>query len=60
MYGPIRHPFHLVDKSPWPILAALAAWCSTLGGIAYLQGYLFGIIYLFGGICCIQLIMILW
>jgi len=34
-----RHAFHLVDPSPWPIIAALSAFMVTFGGALYLHGY---------------------
>lgn len=41
-----KHPYHLVDPSPWPIFASFGALCSTIGGVLYFHGY---IGYLFGG-----------
>jgi cytochrome c oxidase subunit 3 len=34
-----KHPFHLVDPSAWPLFAALGAFSSTIGGVAYFHGY---------------------
>jgi|GEM_PF-1917686 len=34
-----RHPFHLVDPSPWPITAAIAAFSCALGGVMYMHAY---------------------
>ena len=34
-----KHPFHLVDPSPWPIFASLSAFVSTVGGVMYMHGY---------------------
>lgn len=28
-----KHPFHLVDPSPWPLVAATAAFGVTSGGV---------------------------
>ena len=34
-----RHGFHLVDPSPWPIIAAFSALMLTFGGVLYMHGY---------------------
>jgi heme/copper-type cytochrome/quinol oxidase subunit 3 len=34
-----KHPFHLVDPSPWPLRASTAAFLSTTGGVRYRHGY---------------------
>lgn len=34
-----RHPFHLVDPSPWPIVAAIAAFSSAIGGVLYMHAF---------------------
>ena len=37
-----KHPYHLVDPSPWPILGAIAAGLAFGGGILYLHGGMTG------------------
>jgi cytochrome c oxidase subunit III len=37
-HGPPKHPYHLVDPSPWPIVSAFAAGLLAFGGILYLHG----------------------
>jgi len=37
-----RHPFHLVDPSPWPFFAASGALCTTFGFVMYMHGYYYG------------------
>ena len=32
-----KHPYHLVDPSPWPALGALAALCLTAGLVLFMQ-----------------------
>jgi cytochrome c oxidase subunit 3 len=34
---PAKHPYHLVDPSPWPIVGALAALALTSGGVMYMH-----------------------
>jgi len=33
------HGFHLVDPSPWPILAGICALSITLGGVLFMHSY---------------------
>nr|YP_010329393.1 cytochrome c oxidase subunit III [Haemaphysalis doenitzi]UNO53811.1 cytochrome c oxidase subunit 3 [Haemaphysalis doenitzi]UNO53850.1 cytochrome c oxidase subunit 3 [Haemaphysalis doenitzi]WCD42286.1 cytochrome c oxidase subunit 3 [Haemaphysalis doenitzi] len=33
------HPFHLVEKSPWPLTSSISALCLTLGFINYFNNY---------------------
>jgi cytochrome c oxidase subunit 3 len=37
-HGPPKHPYHLVDPSPWPIATAIAAGLLAGGGIHYMHG----------------------
>lgn len=50
-----RHPFHLVDPSPWPIFASLAALTTTSGGVMYMHAYTGG-----GSVLCFGLSMIIY
>ena len=34
-----KHPFHLVDPSPWPLFASFAAFLTTVGGVMYMHTY---------------------
>ena len=34
-----KHPYHLVDPSPWPIVGAIAAGCWPAGGVLFMHGY---------------------
>jgi len=44
-----KHPFHIVDPSPWPFIAALGAFFIVLGLTAYLHFYNKGfVLFLFG------------
>ncbi|MEL6258320.1 MAG: cytochrome c oxidase subunit 3 [Pseudomonadota bacterium] len=38
----VRHDYHLVNPSPWPLTGALAVTVLAMGGVAYMKG-LFGI-----------------
>src|ERR687894_32294 len=37
-HGPPKHPYHLVDPSPWPIVSSVAAGLLAFGGILYMHG----------------------
>lgn len=34
-----KHPFHLVDLSPWPLFSSLSALACTTGGVMFFHGY---------------------
>lgn len=34
-----RHPFHIVDPSPWPIVTAFSALLTVTGGVLYFHSY---------------------
>jgi cytochrome c oxidase subunit 3 len=34
-----RHPYHLVDPSPWAFVASLGALGLTFGGVMFMQNY---------------------
>lgn len=55
-----RHPFHLVDPSPWPFFASIAALISTLGGVLYMHMFYMGKIVLLIGIILLLSIMYTW
>lgn len=55
-----RHPFHLVDPSPWPFFAAFGALTITLGAVLYFHGYNDGEFILQFGLINIILIAFFW
>ena len=34
-----KHPFHIVDASPWPVTGSIGAFCFTAGIAAYFHKY---------------------
>ena len=34
-----RHPYHLVDPSPWPLFASTGALSMTFGGVMWFHSY---------------------
>ena len=37
-----KHPYHLVDPSPWPVIGAIAAFLLAFGTVAFLHPDLLG------------------
>ncbi len=35
----VKHDYHLVDPSPWPLVGSIAAFLMTLGLVSYLKGF---------------------
>jgi cytochrome c oxidase subunit 3 len=50
-----KHPYHLVDPSPWPIFGSLGALASTLGGVMYMHSFIGG-----GSLLCLGLSMLIY
>jgi cytochrome c oxidase subunit 3 len=44
----IKHDYHLVDPSPWPIIGSVGAFITAVGAIIYFQTWLKGAPPLFG------------
>ena len=38
----VKHDYHLVNPSPWPLLGSFAAFVLTFGGVIWMKG-LFGL-----------------
>ncbi len=41
MAGDVKHDYHLVKPSPWPLLASLSLMMMVLGGAGYMKGFWF-------------------
>ena len=41
-HGAVKHDYHLVNPSPWPVLASIGLFLLALGGVGYMKG-LFGL-----------------
>jgi len=59
-YLKTRHSFHLVDPSPWPLVASLGAFMLTLGGVLYMHNFLGGGQLLLTGLSIILYVMYTW
>lgn len=55
-----KHPFHLVDPSPWPLFGATSAFIITTGGVLYLHGFSGGGSFLFFGFFYILFVIYVW
>lgn len=55
-----RHPFHLVDPSPWPLLGSFGAFAMTFGGVMFMHNYFGGFNLFFIGFLTILFTMYAW
>ena len=59
-HGVQRHPYHLVDVSPWPFFTAMGALAATSGGVAYMHDYAGGGLTLTLGLLMLMGCMFTW
>jgi heme/copper-type cytochrome/quinol oxidase subunit 3 len=59
-YLKTKHKFHLVDPSPWPLLASLGAFMLTTGGVLYMHKVLGGWDLFINGFLLILFVMYVW
>jgi cytochrome c oxidase subunit 3 len=55
-----KHPYHLVDPSPWPLFASFACFVLTTGGVMYMHSYVGGGLVLTLGITMVLYSMFVW
>jgi cytochrome c oxidase subunit 3 len=55
-----QHSYHLVDPSPWPVVAAISASMVTFGGVLYMHGYWGGGFLWKFGLLMILFMMFCW
>jgi cytochrome c oxidase subunit III len=55
-----KHPYHLVDPSPWPIVGAVAALALTVGGVLFMHGNVWGDVVMPLGFLGILATMFFW
>jgi len=55
-----RHPFHLVDPSPWPLVASFSAFFFTFGMTMYMHGYTGGGFLTFTGLISVIYVFYTW
>jgi cytochrome c oxidase subunit III len=54
-----KHPYHLVDPSPWPLVASIAAGVFAGGGIMYMHGGIW-IVMIIGFIATLATMAVWW
>jgi heme/copper-type cytochrome/quinol oxidase subunit 3 len=59
-YFKTTHAYHLVDPSPWPLVASLGAFMLALGGVLYMHKYSGGWDLLVTGLSSIIYVMFVW
>jgi cytochrome c oxidase subunit 3 len=59
-YIKTTHSYHLVDPSPWPLLAAFGAFMLASGGVLYMQRFNGGFNLLMTGFITIIFVMYTW
>ena len=59
-YLKTKHSFHLVDPSPWPLVAALGAFMVTVGGVLYMHRFYGGGQLFVTGFTIILYVMFTW
>ena len=60
MSGEQKHPFHLVEPSPWPALGAMAAFVLTVGGTLFMHEHEYGYMVLGAGFLLVFVTMFFW
>lgn len=55
-----KHPFHLVDPSPWPFVCAIGALSMAIGFAMYAHCYSGGLTCFFTGFATILFVMFVW
>jgi len=55
-----RHPFHLVDPSPWPFLAGITALSTTTGFVMYMHCYVGGFYLFLTGFISLVTVSFFW
>ena len=60
MSGEQKHPFHLVEPSPWPALGSMAAFVLATGGVLFMHGHDYGAALLCCGLMLVLASMFYW
>jgi cytochrome c oxidase subunit 3 len=60
LYIKTKHSYHLVDPSPWPLVASLGVFMLTTGSVLYMQKFIGGGSLLLTGLVLIIYVMFTW
>jgi cytochrome c oxidase subunit 3 len=55
-----KHPFHLVDPSPWPLVTSTAAFIVTTSAVLYIHGFSGGSYYFFFSLLYLIFAILIW
>jgi cytochrome c oxidase subunit 3 len=55
-----KHPFHLVDPSPWPLVRSTSAFIVTRGAVGYFHGFSSGGLFILLGFIFLVLSIFVW
>ena len=55
-----KHPFHLVDPSPWPIVSSMSAFMTVTGAAMYMHSFMYGDLILLLGLISVIASMSIW
>ena len=53
MSGANKHPYHLVEPSPWPAVGSAAAFVAVIGGVMFMHEVEYGVAVLCGGMALV-------
>ena len=57
MSGANKHPYHLVEASPWPAVGSAAAFTAAVGGVMYMHEVQYGVAVLGLGFALVLMTM---
>ena len=60
MCGANKHPYHLVEASPWPAVGSAAAFTMAMGAVMYMHEVAYGTALLGVGFALVLLTMFMW
>ena len=60
MSGANKHPYHLVEASPWPAVGSAAAFTAAVGGVMYMHEVAYGVAVLGLGFMLVLATMFMW
>jgi hypothetical protein len=55
-----KHPYHLVDPSPWPLVAAMGCFFLTFGFVMFFHGYIGSSSMMLTGLITVLFVMYTW
>jgi len=55
-----KHPFHLVDPSPWPFMASISIFIFTTGGVIFIQNFISGGQFIILGFSLLIFTIVFW